>query len=130
CSKCGCLPHSRPTGIAGLGIREWTCDDCGTAHDRDVNAAKNILRCGLTALAEGALTSRLGSPALRPRSSHNADYTVRLDVGRSFANSRVALGVRACLCAVTVNAASTMQMLGPATSDPKCSRKWYRYSDV
>jgi hypothetical protein len=43
---------------------------------------------------------------------------LRLDVGRSFANSRVALGVRACLCAVTVNAASTMQMLGPATSDP------------
>jgi putative transposase-like DNA-binding protein len=61
---------SRPRGIAGLGIREWTCDDCGTAHDRDVNAAKNILRCGLTALAEGALTSKLGSPAFRPRSSH------------------------------------------------------------
>ena len=62
CSKCGCLPSSRPRGIAGLGIREWTCDDCGTVHDRDVNAAKNILRCGLTALAEGALTSRMGSP--------------------------------------------------------------------
>jgi len=30
----------------GLGIREWTCDDCGTVHDRDVIAAKNILRCG------------------------------------------------------------------------------------
>jgi hypothetical protein len=29
-----------------------------------VNAAKNILRCGLTALAEGALTSRPGSPGL------------------------------------------------------------------
>jgi len=70
CSECGPLPSSRPRGIAGLGIREWTCDDCGTAHDRDVNAAKNILRCGLTALAEGALTSRLGSPAFRPRSSH------------------------------------------------------------
>src|SRR5262245_3274142 len=70
CSECGCLPSSRPRGIAGLGIREWTCDVCGTVHDRDVNAAKNILRCGLVALAEGALTSRMGSPAFRPRSSH------------------------------------------------------------
>ena len=65
CSECGRLPSSRPRGIAGLGIREWTCDDCGAVHDRDVNAAKNILRCGLTALAEGALTSRLGSPGLQ-----------------------------------------------------------------
>src|SRR5262245_28450041 len=65
CSECGRMPSSRPRGIAGLGIREWTCDDCGTVHDRDVNAAKNILRCGLTALAEGALTSRLGSPGLQ-----------------------------------------------------------------
>jgi transposase len=61
------LPSSRPRGIAGLGIREWTCDDCGAAHDRDVNAAKNILRCGLTALAEGTSTSRLGSPGLPAR---------------------------------------------------------------
>src|SRR5262245_35855993 len=62
CSECGRLPSSRPRGIAGLG---WTCEDCGTVHDRDVNAAKNILRCGLTALAEGASTSRLGSPGLQ-----------------------------------------------------------------
>jgi len=54
CSTCGSLPASRPKGIASLGIREWTCDDCGTWHDRDVNAAKNILRVGLDALAEGA----------------------------------------------------------------------------
>jgi transposase len=54
CSECGCLPPSRPRGIAGLGIREWTCDDCGTVLDRDVNAAKNILRVGQHALAGGA----------------------------------------------------------------------------
>lgn len=53
CSSCGSLPQSRPKGIAGLGIREWTCDDCGAVHDRDVNAARNILRIGLDTLAEG-----------------------------------------------------------------------------
>lgn len=54
CSSCGCLPPERPRGIAGLGIREWTCSECGAVHDRDVNAAKNILRVGLDTLAEGA----------------------------------------------------------------------------
>jgi IS605 OrfB family transposase len=50
CSCCGSLPDSRPRGIAGLGIREWTCD-CGAVHDRDVNAARNILAVGLDRLA-------------------------------------------------------------------------------
>jgi putative transposase len=54
CSECGCLPASRPKGIADIGIREWCCDDCGTIHDRDVNAARNILRVGLDTLVEGA----------------------------------------------------------------------------
>lgn len=43
CSDCGSLPDSRPRGIAGLGIRSWICSGCGGVHDRDVNAAKNIL---------------------------------------------------------------------------------------
>ena len=43
CSACGALPQSRPKGIADLGIRSWTCSDCGCEHDRDVNAASNIL---------------------------------------------------------------------------------------
>ena len=46
CSNCGALPDSRPKGIAGLGIREWTCSECGVTHDRDVNAARNILALG------------------------------------------------------------------------------------
>ena len=53
CSSCGAMPETRPRGIAGLGIREWTCSDCGAVHDRDVNAAKNILARGLARLAEG-----------------------------------------------------------------------------
>jgi putative transposase len=56
CSSCGTLPDSRPKGIAGLGIRRWTCSDCGAEHDRDVNAAKNIARLGHQALAAGILS--------------------------------------------------------------------------
>jgi IS605 OrfB family transposase len=53
CSHCGSIPEGRPKGIAGLGIREWTCVDCGTAHDRDINAARNILAAGHRRLAVG-----------------------------------------------------------------------------
>ena len=53
CSCCGTLPDSRPRGITGLGIREWTCSECGAHHDRDVNAAKNILQRGHALLAVG-----------------------------------------------------------------------------
>jgi len=46
CSACGSLPLSRPKGIAQLGVRHWTCSDCGADHDRDLNAARNILVSG------------------------------------------------------------------------------------
>lgn len=53
CSCCGVIPASSPKGRAGLGIREWTCRACGSVHDRDVNAARNILALGLQRLAGG-----------------------------------------------------------------------------
>ena len=54
CSNCGALPDSRPKGIADLGIRQWICCECGISHDRDVNAALNILaRHGHVSPAEG-----------------------------------------------------------------------------
>jgi len=53
CSCCGCISSNSPKGRAGLGIREWTCVECGVTHDRDVNAAKNILTLGLERLAVG-----------------------------------------------------------------------------
>ncbi|MBE0444708.1 zinc ribbon domain-containing protein, partial [Psychrobacter sp. FME5] len=51
CSCCGSRQNS-PKGRAGLRIREWFCE-CGVTHDRDVNAAKNILALGLERLAVG-----------------------------------------------------------------------------
>jgi putative transposase len=41
CSACGAL--SGPRGVNGLIVRSWVCSDCGDSHDRDVNAARNIL---------------------------------------------------------------------------------------
>lgn len=61
CSVCGA--RSGPTGLKGLGIRGLTCGDCGTEHDRDINAAKNILAAGSGRL-EGGTPSCRGSGIL------------------------------------------------------------------
>ncbi|GGL25930.1 RNA-guided endonuclease InsQ/TnpB family protein [Planomonospora parontospora] len=44
CSTPGC---GHVNGAMPLNVRSWTCPRCGTVHDRDVNAAKNILAAGL-----------------------------------------------------------------------------------
>jgi putative transposase len=45
CSSCGAL--TGPAGLAMLAVRQFVCDACGEAHERDVNAARNILTVGL-----------------------------------------------------------------------------------
>ena len=67
CSECGSLPPSRPRGIAGLSKRMWRCD-CGAEHDRDVNAAVNILRSGLATLVAG---TPVGAEAARAEALRN-----------------------------------------------------------
>jgi putative transposase len=44
CSSCGSL--TGPTGLDMLVVRIWVCNECGVTHDRDVNAARNILSAG------------------------------------------------------------------------------------
>lgn len=51
CSACGA--RTGPTGHAGLKVRSWTCSACAAAHDRDVNAARNILAAGRAVTACG-----------------------------------------------------------------------------
>ncbi|WP_304515774.1 transposase [Cedecea sp. P7760] len=53
CSCCGCISENSPKGRTGLRIREWTCVECGETHDRDINAAMNILAAGHRRLAVG-----------------------------------------------------------------------------
>jgi putative transposase len=43
CSECGHVD-----GKKSLDVRDWTCSECGTRHDRDINAAKNLSRVGQT----------------------------------------------------------------------------------
>lgn len=66
CSSCGHLLES-----LSLNVRQWACPICGEQHDRDVNAAKNILAVGQTVTARGAEVSTVRTPvrkAIRRRS--------------------------------------------------------------
>jgi putative transposase len=71
CSACGVKDGPKP-----LSVREWACAACGTVHDRDVNAARNILAAGradsLNACGTGArppLTVAAGAEAGTHRSA-------------------------------------------------------------
>lgn len=46
CSTCS--QRTGPSGLSGLGVRDWVCSCCGASHLRDVNAAKNILQFSLS----------------------------------------------------------------------------------
>ncbi|WP_006786131.1 zinc ribbon domain-containing protein [Thiorhodospira sibirica] len=48
CSECGHTVAKMP-----LSVRDWVCPECGSLHDRDVNAARNVLTAGLAGLVCG-----------------------------------------------------------------------------
>jgi putative transposase len=66
CSACGHLLEK-----LSLSTRHWTCPSCGARHDRDVNAAKNILAAGL-AVAQGNPGDACGADV-----SHSGSSRVR-----------------------------------------------------
>ena len=58
CSRCGRVLEELP-----LSVRSWRCPGCGAAHDRDVNAARNILAEGLRILNGKGTAGHAGTPA-------------------------------------------------------------------
>jgi len=70
CGHCGHIVDKLP-----LNIREWNCPKCETRHDRDVNAAKNILAaglavsvCGATVRPEQSKSVQAGARKQKPKS--------------------------------------------------------------
>ncbi|WP_324607584.1 zinc ribbon domain-containing protein [Streptomyces sp. NRRL WC-3742] len=57
CSQCGHRDGPKP-----LAVREWTCGACGVLHDRDLNAARNILAAGQAKRLRRAGETRRGNP--------------------------------------------------------------------
>jgi putative transposase len=61
CSSCGFL--TGPKGLDMCAVRFWMCSECGDIHDRDVNAAKNILAAGrMSPSVSGNEPSSSGEP--------------------------------------------------------------------
>lgn len=68
CSECGhCVEH------LPLSVREWICLECGAIHDRDANAAANILAVGQTVTAHGGTVRRTAAKAARRKSLRSAN---------------------------------------------------------
>lgn len=68
CSGCGHIVEKLP-----LSVREWTCPECGATHDRDANAAVNILAVGQTVSAHGGTVRRSRATAGERKSLRSAN---------------------------------------------------------
>jgi putative transposase len=75
CSSCGSL--TGPTGLDMLDVRVWVCSGCGDTHDRDVNAAKNILTAGR---CPPSVSGNEPSPSVAPPSQASSRCEARTSV--------------------------------------------------
>jgi putative transposase len=76
CSSCGSL--SGPRGVNGLIVRSWICSVCGDSHDRDVNAARNILigsRCLTSVRGNESSPLRVQPSQTSPRCEAGTELT-------------------------------------------------------
>jgi putative transposase len=67
CSACGHV-----LAKLSLDVRHWTCPSCGARHDRDINAAKNILAAGLAVAGDNLPGHACGADVRRPGTSRGA----------------------------------------------------------
>jgi putative transposase len=80
CSACGFL-----LAELSLGTRQWACPGCGTRHDRDINAARNILAAGLAA------ATRSGGDACGADIRHRGQPPVQTAVNQEPRPARAAI---------------------------------------
>jgi putative transposase len=64
CSSCRAL--TGPAGLDMLAVRSWICVSCGASHDRDVNAARNILFAGRSSPSVSGNEPSLSAAAVEP----------------------------------------------------------------
>jgi putative transposase len=77
CHRCGRIIDSLP-----LSTRSWDCLECGTKHDRDINAAKNIKAAGLAVLACGEAI-RPGRAKAKAKAQRGKPQRSRKSIGTS-----------------------------------------------
>lgn len=78
---CNVCLHTQPK--MPLHIRNWQCNNCGTSHDRDVNAATNIRNEALRMIAAGTAVTASGGNVSRCRGRKSSVIAVACDAGSS-----------------------------------------------